>query len=529
MIAAPSDLIVSSQAAENSHPLASKKPWPLAVGVLFLAVLWGRLFWSLAPEWKVDPQYAHGWFIPILAGILAFHRWQRRPAVEAPRGGALLATAAFIALLPLAPLAFLQAVYPEARPFFWAQALIVATVTVLLLFAHGGKGWARCFVFPILFALLAVPWPRAFQNTVTDRLMNGVAEAAVEVILLAGIPATQQGNTIALLDNIVGVDEACSGIRSLQGSIMVGLFLGAYFPLGAVARGVLLVLALAGSLVLNVVRATLLTWVSAQWGPASLDRLHDPAGLAILLLVFAGTLWAANLLSDDEAPPSLPQKLSPPFHPALSAIGLAGTVWLGGVDVASHFYYRAAEPTVAASPWKLDLHQAPGIAREEPISPTARQFLRYDSGEARTIRGENGETTRLIHLSWKGGEISAAGVRTHSPAICLEALGHRLEKSLPPATLRVHGVECVFNAYLFDVAGHPAYVYHAIWENGRAMSSVGLDQSLGSAIRAVRERRRLSEAKVLLIMLSGPVDAADAQQRLTTLMDQVLIVAPNPT
>lgn len=521
-------LIPPAQIVDATGVPTNANWWTLVAAGFFAALLWLRLFWNLVPEWRVDPQYAHGWFIPALAGLLVAVRCAMAPPVEPLlrwRGPILVGSGLLLSLL--APLAFLQAAYPEARPFLWWHAGIVMVVSIALLVTYAGTKYARYYLFPVLFMLLAVPWPRAFQNTVTDRLMHGVAAAAVEVTLLTGTPAVQQGNTITVESGVVGVDEACSGIRSLQGSLMVGLFLGSYFPMSLGRRALLLGFSVAASLLLNVCRASLLTWVSGAFGAASVDRLHDPAGLAILALVFASSLWAASWLSEGAEEKPVPPLVWPPGlrcrTSSLGVLSIAGVLWLVGIDVACHAWFNANPAGGQATTWHLDLRRAPGTQRDQPLSATTRQFLRYNAGESKLVERTDGTSVRLISLAWHGGEISAAGVRTHTPAICLPANGQTLERLLPAVTLKIRGVECVFSAYLFRVGTKPAYVYHAVWENGRAMVGNHLDQSLKSAILAVRTRRVLADAKSLLVMFTGVEDSDQAEQQLRELMDEVLV------
>ena len=54
----------------------------------------------------------------------------------------------------------------------------------------------------------------------------------VEILGLLGIPAVPQGNVIELATGSVGIDEACSGIRSLQATLMISLFLGEAVAVG---------------------------------------------------------------------------------------------------------------------------------------------------------------------------------------------------------------------------------------------------------------------------------------------------------
>jgi exosortase len=513
------------------HAAPSTGGWRIPVALLLLAAVWGRLLYGLTFEWEFDPQYAHGWFIPILTGILVATRWGSTPEPQPSRLARWISAGVLIPVVLLTPLAFLQAVYPEARPFQWAHAGLVAAITFAGLALYGGWAWVRHFAFPVFFLLLAVPWPRSFQQEVTSALMSGVASTTVELSLLAGIPARQQGNTIGLAESTVGVDEACSGVRSLQGSMIIGLFLGSYFPMAALPRVALVVLCLAGSLLLNVVRASTLTWISATSGSASVGKYHDPAGFIILAGVFVGALAVAHVFSRRWGLPEAPLSQAAPASswPGARALGvpaMLGLLWLGATDLSRLLYFGPIPHSADFREWQVDPHRAEGIVTDAAITPAARQFLRYDSGQSKIVEQGNGTVVRLVELEWRGGELSAAGARLHTPAICLPTLGYTLEQTLPPLALSIHGIDSRFAGLVFRTGDRTAYVYHALWENGRAIppgESAG-DQSLSSAVQAVRERRRLSRARVLLFMLTGPEDATAAGADLAAFLDRVMIV-----
>ncbi len=56
--------------------------------------------------------------------------------------------------------------------------------------------------------------------------MRIVANVAAETAMLLGIPAQVEGNLIRVSAGLLGLNEACSGIRSLQTSLMIGLLFG---------------------------------------------------------------------------------------------------------------------------------------------------------------------------------------------------------------------------------------------------------------------------------------------------------------
>jgi len=86
--------------------------------------------------------------------------------------------------------------------------------------------WVRHFAFPVGFILVAVVWPWRIEKGLTQDLMQVVASLTVELLGWLDIPALQRGNLIELGTGTVGIDEACSGIRSFQATLMISLFLG---------------------------------------------------------------------------------------------------------------------------------------------------------------------------------------------------------------------------------------------------------------------------------------------------------------
>ena len=83
--------------------------------------------------------------------------------------------------------------------------------------------------------------------------------------LAFGAPAIDLTSNTTLT-GVVGVSEACSGVRSLQGALMVSVILGEVYRFSALQRGVLLVGSLALALCTNIVRATFLAWNAARAG-----------------------------------------------------------------------------------------------------------------------------------------------------------------------------------------------------------------------------------------------------------------------
>ncbi len=117
-----------------------------------------------------------------------------------------------------------------------------------------------------------------------DALIN------VEILTAIGVPAVQLGNVIEVGSGFVGIDEACTGIRSLQATFMVSLFLGEFYGFPFLRRVILVIAGAALAFFCNLVRTFLLVYVGAERGIEAIHSWHDPAGYTILMVCLLG-LW----------------------------------------------------------------------------------------------------------------------------------------------------------------------------------------------------------------------------------------------
>ena len=167
------------------------------------------------------------------------------------------------------------------------------------------------FAFPICFFLVAVPWPYFIERPVIQGLTRLNTACAIEILGWLNIPALQQGNVIELRTGEVGIDEACSGIRSLQATLMLSLFFGEFYSLKAMRRALLVLSGFGLAFLFNVGRTTLLTWVAAREGVAAISQWHDPAGVTILVGCFVGLWGIARAL---QKPERLPSEVGPRWN-----------------------------------------------------------------------------------------------------------------------------------------------------------------------------------------------------------------------
>ena len=116
----------------------------------------------------------------------------------------------------------------------------------------------------------------------------------VDLLGVIGIPAIQHGNVIEIATGRVGIDEACSGIRSFQAALMLSLFFGELYRLTVRRRVWLVLLSFALAFLFNVGRTLLLTHVASTNGVGAVASWHDPAGITILVACFL-SVWLLAL------------------------------------------------------------------------------------------------------------------------------------------------------------------------------------------------------------------------------------------
>ena len=256
---------------------------------------------DLRHQWASLVEYHFGWIVVMLVGYLVWERWPTRPLQDEPAsfGPNLLMAAAGSVCVATGELYRIGI----ARTPSSSMALSIGCALFVAALVRGvhGQRTLRHFLFPLLFFFIAVPIPKIIWNPIVLGLQTFVAILNVEALGLLGIPAERHAHVIQLPNGTVGVDEACSGVRSLQSSIMVALFIGdltlrrtgwkVFFALGGIA------LAIAG----NFARSLYLSTTAYRHGTEALKAIHDTAGWSVLAFTACGLVLLAMLVGRLEA------------------------------------------------------------------------------------------------------------------------------------------------------------------------------------------------------------------------------------
>ena len=509
--------------AAGSWPWAGRGSWTWWFAGAALLFAWASLWNKLRVDWTINEQYEYGWFVPPLSLAVLAMRWKDRPTPGRRPAGAWLVAGVFIGLLLLGPLRLVEGPNPDWRLVYWLHAGVVTGLSLALATWAGGWRWTRHFAFPILFLLVAVPWPSEPEQAVVQSLMRGVAAVASEVMAVLGIPAVAQGNVLSVRGQLVGVNEACSGIRSLQTTLMAALFLGELSRFTPARRLALLVGGVLVAMLANVFRSSFLVWMTAGHGLAAMERWHDTTGLTVLLAVFGSLLALSALLNRRNPAPPAPAQTRESVVAATPPrwIVVAALAWLAALEVGNAWWYGApsAQPLVTLPRWNVEPPaNAPGL-EATPIDERTARLLRYDRGLSLRWQRADGDARRadctLFFFRWEPGHTSSLQADMHQPHICLTASGLKetADWGVAPVTLP-NGLTLPVRRYEFDVHGRTLYVFFVVWQDGVGSRDGAADEpgSRGARFRAVLERRPLVGRQTLEFLVVGPVSPEEANR-----------------
>jgi exosortase len=152
-----------------------------------------------------------------------------------------------------------------------------------LLPRHNRLELMSLFAFPALVWILSTPVLSFLEKQVSLFLLSQVISVVFTIFEVMGLFVEQRGNTLVLPNGVVGVADACSGIRSLMACIFAGSFLGAVF-LGKFWKKLIFVgLACIFAFLFNIFRSLFLTFWAYKWGADSIKgQVHDITGFAVL-------------------------------------------------------------------------------------------------------------------------------------------------------------------------------------------------------------------------------------------------------
>ena len=524
-----------SQAASHSIPApAEKSTWTRWIPYFLFSLLWIDLLRQLSYTWETREQYSYGWFVPLFGFYLFWRRWTDRPDPR-PKPSPLWllipiwGMAAF--LLPLRVIFEINADWPLIS---WMYTGIVVCLSLYAVYLAGGWPWVRHFAFPIAFIFVAVAWPYRIENPLTNYLMHVVADITVEVLGILGVPALQKGNLIEISTGVLGIDEACSGIRSMQSAVMAGLLMGELYRLRILPRLSLFASGLGLAFIFNVTRTFIFSWQANKQGVEIIEKWHDPAGLWITVACFL-SLWLLAVLIQNKWSHSVPLAPATPsptngfasLHAPSSKLRvylLAAGCWsIFSVGATEAWYRSHALHFAETTRWWVNYPTNLPSFKPVTASTAAAELLKHDMERGGSWIETDGTKWTVFCFRWNEGDPTARmSAQAHRPEYCLVGSGHELIEMSGVQYLTANGIALPFRFYTFDSPEQPTYVFFSLWEDG-AETQVGFGKSkLGDRLRSAWAGRRGMGQQTLEIICSGYPDLVAAEKAVRQRLSELI-------
>jgi exosortase len=491
---------------------AAYVPWIGSMLVLFAP--WILLILHLGSFWSVDPQYSYGWIVPFLVLFLFWRNWkmQRSDSARPSKWWAFIG--AIAAAIVLAPIWLVHEAVPDWSVVNWAFALAVVSYQFCLISFGWGSSAARGLLFPTAFILSAVPWPQRLELALVQGLMKGIAAGAAEIVTWLDVPAFVTGNLIRIPAGLVGIDEACSGVRSLQSMLMASLFLGELLRMKTWLRLILVIAGLLLALFFNLVRTVILVWIANARGFSALEKWHDPAGFSVLGFSLV-LLWIFAQSFRRSVESGQQYKEPGQFEPFTAPLIVGFTSWFLFFVIATDSWYRRNEVNIPKTQHlSVEWPRNGSPVVELPVSTSAKRILLYDAAKCAAWEDHRGIHWAFYSFVWNSGRTSTQSARVHRPENCLQGSGAILQSELGQTIVELAGIPLLFNTYLFVRGGTPLYVFYLIWEETNrdaSMPAVRQDWSGWGRLERVWLGQRNLGQEGLEIVLTGPADLAAAE------------------
>jgi exosortase len=285
-----------------------RRPVPsLSLLLLTIAiVIWA--YWSTLAEvtdrWANDPQYSHGFLVPLFSCYLL---WTRRGQLAAADLGPRWWGLGIVALAVVARL---------VSHFIYQPWLDTGSFLICLAGLAAAAGGRRSLVWSapaILFLVFMLPLPYRFQTMLGGSLQRVATIASTYALQTLGVPAVAEGNVILLTNTRLGVIEACNGLSMLLTFFALATAVAILAQRTLAEKVVVFLSAVPIAILANVARIT----ATGLLYEGSHDRLarvvfHDMAGwlmmpLALGMLFVVLFVLGRTIVPDSAQPPARPK------------------------------------------------------------------------------------------------------------------------------------------------------------------------------------------------------------------------------
>jgi exosortase len=243
------------------------------IGALLLYLYWDALAWMIG-QWENNPNYGHGWLIPIATAYMIF---KKKDIFKAD----YTSTLKDLWLVFIGLILFLLGARIE---FIQITLFSLVVIALGLVYFYKGKTAFKEMLFPIGYFVFGIPAPY-YLESFTVPLKSMATVVSVGFMQMVGITIARQGNIIYLPNYTLEVADACSGLKSLVMVTAVGA-LYAYISQPTLKRKwVLFLTSIPIAVIANIARIVMVGILASIFGEKlAFDFVHDFSGIFVFIV-----------------------------------------------------------------------------------------------------------------------------------------------------------------------------------------------------------------------------------------------------
>jgi len=264
-------------------PPATVSRTQVALFAAAVLLLIGWAYWptflDISRKWSSDPQYSHGYLVPLFSIFLL---WRNRGIGESTE----LRPSWWGLPLLLSGLALYLA---GAYLFFdWFQAISLLPVLAGAVLLIGGWQSLRRAAWPIAFLAFMFPLPFRIETALSHPLQRIWTIVSTYTLQTVGLPAISEGNVIIINEAKIGVVEACNGLGMMLLFFAIATAVAILVERPMWQKIVLVLSAVPIAVIANVSRIAVTGLISGTVGQEWVDWVfHDLAGWFMMPLALA--------------------------------------------------------------------------------------------------------------------------------------------------------------------------------------------------------------------------------------------------
>ncbi len=246
-----------------------------ALLLVLLVLLYAGVLKGLTLQWWNDPDYGHGFFVPLFSCFVLWRERERWTKTESkPSNFGFVVMLGAVGLLLLGSLG--------AELFISRFSLLVLIAGMILFLA--GWGTLRAVSFPLSYLIWMIPLPVIIYNQITFPLQLLASRLATAWLEYVNVPVLRDGNVLVLSNYSLEVIEACSGIRSLMTLLALAVAYGYLMEPRRWVRYVLALLMIPIAIVTNAIRIVGAGILAQRYGSVAAEGfLHEFSGWVIFM------------------------------------------------------------------------------------------------------------------------------------------------------------------------------------------------------------------------------------------------------